>query len=147
MNWAPHVTVAAIIEQDARYLIVEENDAGQRVYNQPAGHLEQDESLLEAVIREVFEETARRFTPDKLVGIYQWKKPGTDMSFLRVCFSGQAGPQREEQALDADIIATHWMTVDELAANPAALRSPMVLQCIADYRQGQQYPLDILQAV
>jgi ADP-ribose pyrophosphatase YjhB (NUDIX family) len=147
MNWAPHVTVAAIIEQDARYLVVEENDAGQHVFNQPAGHLEEDENLLEAVIREVFEETARQFTPDKVIGIYQWQKPGTDTTFLRVCFSGEVGPRHEQQPLDPDIIETHWMTYDELAANPEKLRSPMVLTCITDYREGQHFPLDILQTL
>lgn len=147
MNWAPHVTVAAVIEQDTRYLIVEEIDAGQRVFNQPAGHLEKDESLIEAVIREVSEETARPFTPDKVIGIYQWQKPQTDITFLRVCFSGRVGAAQEQQPLDPDIIDTHWLTFDELAATPGKLRSPMVLQCISDYRKGQLFSLDILQTL
>lgn len=142
--WKPHATVAAIIEKDQRFLIVEENIKGELVYNQPAGHLEPGESLLEASIRETREETAWAFSPEYISGIYLWSQPGTERSFLRVAFAGSCDDYQQNQPLDNGIVRALWMTRDELAAKPEKLRSPMVLQCIDDYLTGKQYPLDLL---
>ncbi len=111
MNWAPHVTVAAIIEQDKRFLMVEEIDAdGQLVINQPAGHLEENENLLDAVAREALEETGWLFMPETLVGIYQWKVPSNGITYLRICFRGTSHCSLPQQPLDSDITRTIWMS-------------------------------------
>lgn len=140
MSWAPYVTVAAVIERAGRFLVVEEQSAGRRVYNQPAGHLDDGESLIDAVIRETLEETGWHFAPTALVGVYRWKHPHTGDTFLRFCFTGTAERQ-DERALDPDILATHWMTAEELGADPERLRSPLVMRCIADYRRGARHSL------
>lgn len=132
MRWSPAVTVAAIIRRDDRFLMVEERADGRPVLNQPAGHLEFGETLLEAVQREVLEETGRRFTPRGLVGIYQWTLPDSRHTYLRFCFCGDVGERPTNTTLDPDIIATHWLTLAELRDGQCALRSPMVLRCIED---------------
>jgi ADP-ribose pyrophosphatase YjhB (NUDIX family) len=142
--WKPRVTVAAIIEENGRFLVVEELDAGQRVFNQPAGHLEPGETLTEAVIREVREETARSFIPEALVGLYRWVHPRKGLTFLRATFCGQTGRADSGSELDPDIIDTHWMSREELAARPESLRSPLVLRGIDDYLAGRRYPLSLL---
>lgn len=142
--WTPRVTVAAVIEENGRFLVVEELDAGQRVFNQPAGHLESGESLVDAVIREVREETGRPFAPEFLVGLYRWIHPGKGLTFLRASFCGKAGEAPEGAVLDPDITATHWMSRDELAARPESLRSPLVLRGIDDYLAGRRFPLSLL---
>ncbi|MGB5494692.1 MAG: NUDIX hydrolase, partial [Sedimenticolaceae bacterium] len=113
MRWAPAVTVAAVIREQDRYLMVEERPEGHAVINQPAGHLEFGERLLDAVQREVREETGRRFTPTGLVGVYQWTVPDTERSFLRFCFCGSVSAPLPGAVLDPDIQATHWLSVDE----------------------------------
>jgi len=147
MIWKPHATVAAIIEQDNRFLIIEEEVSGDIQYNQPAGHVEDGESFIDAVVRETLEEAARDFTPDYVTGVYLWKHPGNQESFIRVAFSGRVTAHYPEQALDDGIITTHWMSRDEVAALGDKLRSPMVLHCIDDYIAGKQYPLDLLNHV
>ena len=147
MIWKPHATVAAIIEQDNRFLIIEEEVSGDIQYNQPAGHVEDGESFIDAVVRETLEEAARDFTPDYVTGVYLWKHPGNQESFIRVAFCGQITAHYPEQALDDGIITTHWMSRDEVAAMGDKLRSPMVLHCIDDYIAGKQYPLDLLNHV
>ena len=142
--WKPHATVAAIIEDNERFLIVEELRDGQIVYNQPAGHLEADESIVDAVIREALEETAWQIEPHYLTGIYNWKHPQTGEQFLRFAFYAKQIRQFNERQLDEGIIRTLWLTRDELAKDPGKLRTPMVLDCIDDYLQGKQYPLDLL---
>ncbi|WP_457673923.1 NUDIX hydrolase [Thiolapillus sp.] len=144
MTWKPHVTVAAVVEKDQRFLLVEEDIHGRRVFNQPAGHLETGEDLVQAVQREMLEETARVFTPEALVGIYLYEVPERDRSYLRFCFCGTAGEILAGHRLDREIIATHWLTLDEIRENATRLRSPMVLDCIRDYRQGSRIPLDQL---
>jgi len=145
MVWKPHATVAAIVEKKGRFLIVEEKSDGKIVYNQPAGHLDPNESLLDAVIRETSEETAWQFKPEYITGIYQWRHPQKDdCTFLRVAFYGECHHHHSEQALDEGIICAIWMTREELVAKKAQLRSPMVLRCIDDYLAGKRYPLDIL---
>lgn len=142
--WKPHATVAAVIEKDNHFLMVEENIKGKHVFNQPAGHLDPGESLIEAAIRETREETAWGFQPEFITGIYRWPQPGTERSFLRVTFSGSCNDHRQEQALDDGIIRAVWMTREELAKQPVKLRSPMVLRCIDDYLTGKRYPLELL---
>jgi ADP-ribose pyrophosphatase YjhB (NUDIX family) len=143
MTWAPHVTVAAVIEQDGRYLLVQERDQGRQVLNQPAGHLEPGESLHDAVVREVLEETARPFSPSGLIGVYRWVSPG-GLTFIRFAFSGEAGEPEPGRSLDPDIEDTLWLTETQIADRAAELRSPMVLDCIRDARQGPVQPLDLL---
>lgn len=121
--------------------MVEENDDGQTVYNQPAGHLEPSESLLQAVSREVLEETGHPFQPTALTGIYRWVHPQKDLTFMRFCFTGALGPRDTARALDPDIVQTHWLSVEEIRQRPQ--RSPMVLTCLEDYLRGQHYPLEL----
>jgi 8-oxo-dGTP pyrophosphatase MutT (NUDIX family) len=144
MPWSPAVTVAAVVRQGERFLMVEETAAGQRVINQPAGHLEDGESLLEAVVREVLEETARPFTALTLVGVYQWRLPDRSKTYLRFCFSGSVGDPVAGMALDPDILATHWMTLGQIRGGDLPVRSPMVLRCIEDTLAGRSLPLDCL---
>jgi ADP-ribose pyrophosphatase YjhB (NUDIX family) len=145
MVWTPRVTVAAVVERAGRYLMVEELDsAGKTVFNQPAGHLEANESLVEAACREVLEETCREFRPTGLVGIYRWPQPGQTHTYLRFCFSGEVGEPEPERQLDPDILATHWLSGEELEAKLGQMRSPMVLRCIQDAERNQPTPLDLL---
>ena len=146
MTWKPHATVAAIIEKDGKFLMVEENVNGEIVYNQPAGHLDSQEDLIDAVIRETQEETAWQFTPEFLLGIYLWPQPNTNRTFLRFAFTGTCTNHQPEQTLDEGILQALWMTKEELQ-NSKKLRSPMVLQNIEDYLSGQRYPLEILSTV
>ncbi len=141
--WKPHVTVAAHCERDDRFLLVRESIDGREVYNQPAGHLDPHESLVDAVIRETLEETRYAFTPTALVGIYRYTLPETaDRTFLRFLFRGEiAGPLAGE--LDQGIIAAEWLTHAELLACRQQHRTPMVLQCIEDARAGRSFPLDL----
>lgn len=143
MIWKPHVTVAAVVERDQRFLMVEELADSRRVYNQPAGHLDEGESLLHAVVRETLEETAWTFTPDALVGIYRWQNPDNQATYLRLCFSGACDRHDPSRALDDGIIAAVWLSRAELAAS-TRLRSPLVLRCIDDYLAGIRYPLSLL---
>jgi len=144
MIWKPHATVAAVIEQDGRFLMVEEKSEGRIVLNQPAGHLDPDESLIEAVIRETREETAWRFQPQAITGIYRWKQPNTERTFLRVTFCGQVDDLRSEQALDKGIIRALWMSREQLIEYQQQLRSPLVMRCIDDYLSNTRYPLELL---
>jgi 8-oxo-dGTP pyrophosphatase MutT (NUDIX family) len=147
MSWPPAVTVAAVIREGDRYLMVEEEPDGHMAINQPAGHLEPGETLIEAVRREVLEETGRRFTPTGLVGVYQWTLPGSGQSYLRFCFAGEVGPPIPGRALDPDIRATRWMTFGDIAGGALAPRSPMVLRCIEDNLARPPLSLDVLHAL
>ena len=144
MTWKPHVTVAAVIERDGKFLMVEEIVNGKTVYNQPAGHLENDESLINAVIREVLEETAWEFRPEQIIGIYRQRTESSDRTYLRICFSGQCIKHFPEQALDKGILSAPWLSHDELIARQDKLRSPMVIKCINDYLTGQNYPMELI---
>ncbi len=144
MIWKPHATVAAIVERNGHFLLVEEKCNGQIVYNQPAGHLDADESIIDAVIRETREETAWQFHPQNITGIYRWKQAEKDRTFLRVAFCGHCDDHHAQQTLDDGIIRAVWMTRDELLNEKDKLRSPMVIRCIDDYLAGHRYPLDLL---
>lgn len=137
------VTVAAVIEDGQRFLMVEERSCGRVVFNQPAGHLEPEESLIDAVVRETREETGYHFEPLHVVGIYLWTTDAGS-SFLRVTFTGPARPPAEKPVLDDGIIAAHWFTRNQLLGIESQLRSPMVLRCVDDYRAGIRYPLECL---
>lgn len=142
--WKPAVTVAALIEQEGRFLFVEEDADGRRVLNQPAGHLDPGESLLVAVRREVLEETAHRFTPTALIGVYRWTYQKNNVTFLRFAFRGRVDGMERGRMLDKEIIALHWLTPEELAARRAMHRSPLVERCVADYLAGRSFPLELL---
>jgi 8-oxo-dGTP pyrophosphatase MutT (NUDIX family) len=142
MRWTPEVTVAAIVELDRRFLIVEERVAGNLVLNQPAGHLDDRETLVEAVVRETREETAWRFRPEALVGTYLWRSPIDGRSFLRFAFCGTVDDHRAQQPLDTGIVRTLWMSHEQLLAQPSRLRSPLVLTCLRDFLLGKRQALD-----
>jgi len=117
---------------------------GRLVLNQPAGHLDPDESLAAACAREVLEETAHRFVPSALVGIYRWHYAPEDVTFLRFAFSGRLEGVDEGRALDKEIVRLHWLAPDELAARRAQHRSPLVMRCVEDHLAGRRFPLDVL---
>ncbi|MEW7982957.1 MAG: NUDIX hydrolase [gamma proteobacterium symbiont of Phacoides pectinatus] len=145
MTWFPHTTVAAVVERDGRFLMVEERDQrGAIVFNQPAGHLKEHETLLQAIAREVREETAWGFLASTLIGVYQWQVPPDGATYQRFCFAGACHDHRPDQPLDEGIPAARWMSRAELAGRSAQLRSPIVLACIDDYLAGHRYPLDLL---
>ena len=141
--WKPSATVAAVIERAGKFLFVEEISDGRRVLNQPAGHLDLGESLVEACVRETLEETAYAFEPTSLVGIYRWHYAPADNTFLRFAFAGKVGNVDAARRLDTEIVATHWLSRDELAARPEMHRSPLVMRCVDDYLAGRRYPLDV----
>lgn len=147
MIWKPHATVAAVIENEGRFLLVQELISGRSVYNQPAGHLEDDETLIEAVIRETREETAWEFLPESLIGIYQWRHPENGETFMRTTFSGNALHHDQDRELDACIQRTLWLTPEEIRNQHDRLRSPMVLRTIEDYLAGVRYPLALLSPI
>ena len=141
--WKPSVTVAAVIERDGRFLFVEEMQDGRRVLNQPAGHLDPGETLIAACAREVMEETAHRFEPTALVGIYRWYYKPADVTFLRFCFSGRILGV-ENTPLDKEILGIHWLKEKELKDRSQQHRSPLVQQCVDDYLAGCNFPLTVL---
>jgi NADH pyrophosphatase NudC (nudix superfamily) len=143
-QWKPAVTVAAIAGKDNRFLLVEEYADGLAVFNQPAGHLEEQETLIDAVKREVLEETAWDFQPAGLTGVYLYPNPHNGITYLRFCFHGQCTRLDDMRKLDKEIIRTVWMTREEIISNQARLRSPLVLRSLDDYLSGKSYPLEIL---
>jgi 8-oxo-dGTP pyrophosphatase MutT (NUDIX family) len=144
--WRPSVTVAAVIERDGRFLLVEEEIDGRRVLNQPAGHLDPAESLAEACRREVLEETAHHFAPRELVGVYRWHYARRNVTFLRFCFCGDVQDREEGRALDHGIIAARWLSFEELLERKEQHRSPLVETCVRDYLAGRRFPLDVFSA-
>ena len=143
MTWKPHATVASIIERDGRFLMVKEDSEGHIVSNQPAGHLEPNESLINAAIRETKEETAWDFEPRSVVGIYRWVHPDGERTYLRVAFAGECTNHDLNQPLDEGIIEAVWLSREELVSLGDQLRSPLVLSCIDDYLAGKRYSLDL----
>jgi 8-oxo-dGTP pyrophosphatase MutT (NUDIX family) len=146
----PRVTVAAIVEQRGRFLLVEEETPEGLMLNNPAGHLDAGESPQQAVVREVLEETARGFVPDAVVGVYlaRFVRPARDedVTFVRLAFSGTVGDADPARALDRGIVRTLWLTPDELRACRQRHRSPLLMRCIDDHLAGRRYPLDLVAA-
>ena len=140
--WKPSVTVAAVIERDGRFLLIQERIQGRLVLNQPAGHLDPGETLVSACRREAMEETAHHFEPTALVGIYRWRDPRKDFTFLRFAFRGKVGAA-ENRALDKEIVGVHWLTPDEVKQRSAEHRSPLVQKCVDDFLAGRSFPLDV----
>ncbi|MEQ9546624.1 MAG: NUDIX hydrolase [Marinobacter sp.] len=144
MTWTPHATVAVIVEDDqGRFLLVEEVSSGLVVFNQPAGHIEEDEAILDAVKRETLEETGWQVEPVHFLGLYTYKAPANGVTYYRFCYSARAVKKVTDQ-LDDGIIAAHWLTPEEIASLGGQLRSPLVLRCIEDYRNGRRFPLDVI---
>lgn len=143
----PDLTVAAIVERDGQFLLVEERVANRMVFNQPAGHVEKGEQFIDAVVRETLEETAWTFHPEALVGIYFWEQPEQAKCFLRAAFCGRVSGHDPSRRLDRGIERALWMTREQLVARSARLRSPMVLGCIDDYLNGDRHPLDVIKRV
>ena len=147
-RWKPNVTVAAIIERDGRFLLVEEQTPEGLRLNNPAGHLDPGESPQQGAVREALEETARPFIPDRLVGIYlaRFKRPSRkeDITYLRFAFGGTCGDADPARRLDTGIVRTLWMTLPELRATQAQHRSTLVLRCVEDFVAGRSYPLDLV---
>ena len=144
--WKPSIIVAAVVERDGRFLLVEEETESGARFNQPAGHLEPGESLEQAVVRETLEETAHDFVPESLVGTYMlsYQSDGeADSAYLRFAFAGKLGRFRN-QPLDPDITRTVWMTRDEIVACRDRHRSPLVLRCVDDFLFGERAPLSLL---
>ena len=147
MTWRPDLTVAAIIQRDDRFLVVEERIGDQAVFNQPAGHVEDGESIVEAAVRETLEETAWTFAPRHLVGTYLWRNPRNGRTTLRFAIAGEALGHDPERRLDHGILGAYWRTRDQLLANPGRLRSPLVMRCFDDYQAGQRFDLSALSSV
>jgi 8-oxo-dGTP pyrophosphatase MutT (NUDIX family) len=143
--WKPHVVVAAVIEQDGKFLLVEERTESGILFNQPAGHLEEGESLLDAVRREVFEETAHHFEPEALLGVYRWRHPNRpERTYLRFAFTGYVTGHDPTAPLDAVILRAVWLSAEEIAALKHRHRSPLLMDCLHDYLAGRRFPLDLI---
>jgi 8-oxo-dGTP pyrophosphatase MutT (NUDIX family) len=141
VSWSPEVTVAAVVMREGRFLMVEERVSGRLVLNQPAGHLEEGETLLAAAVRETREETAWRFAPEALVGTYLWRNPDNGRGFLRFTFCGSVDDHRATQRLDFGIARALWLSREELLAQADRLRSPLVMRCVDDFLRGARHPL------
>ncbi|MCX7627762.1 MAG: NUDIX hydrolase [Methylophilaceae bacterium] len=144
MSWKPHVTVAAVIEHEGRFLLVEEETPDGIRLNQPAGHLEKDETLIEGVCREVWEETAYRFEPHGLLGVYHWRHPQQKLTYLRFAFVGEVTGHDPARPLDVGILRTVWLSPAEIRAAQDRHRSPQVLKCVEHYLAGQRFPLSMV---
>lgn len=148
MIWTPRTTVAAIIERDGEFLMVRErSETGAIVLNQPAGHLEASESLLDAVVRESLEETAWHIEPESLVGIYKWRIPPDGLTYVRYCFAARPLSQDSARDLDDGILSAVWMPAVEIRRLAGSHRSPMVQHCIDDYLAGRCYPLELIHEI
>ncbi len=144
MIWKPNVVVAAIAERDGKFLLVEEEADGKLVLNQPAGHLDEGETLIDAVIRETLEETAWHFVPEALLGVYRWPHPTNGATYIRFAFTGQVRGHDTRRPLDHGIHRALWLTPEEIRRERARHRSPQVERAIDDYLGGRHYPLDLL---
>lgn len=144
MTGKPRVTVAAVVERDGRFLLIEEETRRGRLYNQPAGHLEHGESLIQAVVRETLEESAHSFTPAFLVGVYQHTSAAEAATYIRFAFAGTATGHNPLRKLDKGIVRTVWLSAAEARRASDRHRSPLVMKCIDDYLAGRRYPLEVL---
>lgn len=140
----PHITVAAVVPRDGRLLMVKEHSAGQQVINQPAGHLENGETLLQAVLRETLEETRWRIRPVAVLGLYHYTSTNNNITYVRVCFLADPLEEVANATLDPDIIEPLWMTPDEIRQCGPQLRSPIVVAAVDDYLRGISYPLSLI---
>jgi 8-oxo-dGTP pyrophosphatase MutT (NUDIX family) len=151
-RWNPSVTVAAIVEKNGLYLLIEEHTQEGLRLNNPAGHLDPGESLIEACARECLEETAHPFQPKQLVGIYQSRfhraakdgHPAEEITYVRFAFTGDVSEQIPKQALDDGIVRVLWLSLEDVRASAERHRSPLVLQCIEDHAKGQRFPMDLI---
>jgi 8-oxo-dGTP pyrophosphatase MutT (NUDIX family) len=144
MIWKPNVTVAAVVEQNGKYLLVEEQTSSGILFNQPAGHLEPDESIIQGAIRETLEETGYTFIPQWVLGIYQWHSLADNTTYLRFAFTGSVTDHDASRALDEGILRVGWFGVDEIRETTYCHRSPLVMRCVADHLAGKRYSLEIL---
>ena len=144
MDWQPHITVATIVEDQGRFLFVEELKHGRAVLNQPAGHLDPHESLIDAAIRETLEETGWEVELTGVVGIYLYTAPSNGVTYQRVCFAGTALKHHPERPLDDGIIRARWLSRDELLAQREHWRSELILQCLDDYCSGRLHSLELI---
>jgi ADP-ribose pyrophosphatase YjhB (NUDIX family) len=142
--WKPHVTVAAVAERGGRFLLIEEETERGALYNQPAGHLEQGETLVAAVVRETLEESAHHFTPRALLGVYHYHYRPNDTTYMRFAFIGDVTGYEPQRALDTGIIRALWMTPEEIRASHARHRTPLVMKCVDDWLAGRHYPLQLI---
>lgn len=141
MDWYPHVTVATVVEDNGRFLLVEEHSDGQLVFNQPAGHLERDESLIEAALRETLEETGWTVEIQGLVGVGLYTAPSNNVTYYRTCFFARPIAHDAGRALDTGIERAVWLSYEEIKALAPRMRSPLVTKVIEQYRDGHRYPL------
>jgi len=144
MVWKPNVTVAAVVERDGKFLLVEEQTKDGIRLNQPAGHLEANESILAAVKRETLEETAHEFQPEQITGIYRWAKPESQLTYLRFAFSGQLGRHHPDRQLDVGIVRAVWLSHGEILGSVDRHRSPLVVRCVEDFLAGQRFSIEAL---
>jgi len=144
MTWAPHVTVATIVERDQRFLLVYEEADGKQVYNQPAGHLEPNETLPQAAVRETLEETGWQVRLTGVVGVNLYTAPSNGVTYCRTTFIAEPIVQDLSRALDTGIIEAVWLTYEEILARREQLRSPMTLQIIEEYIAGRRFPLNVI---
>ena len=142
--WLPHVVVAAIAWQDGKFLLVEEETSEGMRLNQPAGHWERNETLLQAVVREALEETAHHVEPVALLGSYTTSNPVRDITYLRFAYVCKVTGFDPEYTLDDGIVRAVWLTPDEIANSPIRHRSPLVMRCVQDYLSGRRFPLDFV---
>lgn len=143
MTWTPHATVAVIIEDNQRFLMVEENSHGKVVFNQPAGHIEENEAIFQAAHRETLEETGWEIELSHFIGLYTYKAPANGVTYYRFCFAARP-LQRVTEQLDDGIIAAHWLSYEQIRQLGEQLRSPLVTECIEDYRNGKRFPLEAI---
>ncbi|WP_122666257.1 NUDIX hydrolase [Pseudomonas viridiflava] len=144
MNWQAHVTVATIVEDQGKFLFVEELKGGKAVLNQPAGHLDPDESLQRAAVRETLEETGWDVELTSVIGIYLYTAPSNGVTYQRICFAAKPLRHHPDYQLDDGIIGPQWLTRDELVAQQDRWRSELVLRCVDDYLNGEHFSLDLL---
>ena len=143
-DFIPHLTVAAVVEDAGCYLVVREYVQGREKINNPAGHIEDGESPVEAVIREVREETGYLFTPLSLGGVYLWRKPENGETFLRINIIGRCPEHDPHAVLDEGIIGPEWLSLEQLKATGTPLRSPLVVRSFEEHLAGVSYPLDVI---
>ena len=144
MSWAPHITVATVVEREGRFLFVYEEADGKKVYNQPAGHLDPNETLCEAALRETLEETGWTVKLTGVIGVNLYTTPSNGVTYLRTSFIAEAISLDPNRPLDNGIIEAVWLSYEELLARKDQLRSPMTLQIIEEYRSGRRFPLEVV---